>query len=1071
MKNLFSFYLCCFFSISCFAQGRYLEGFVQSEAGVKLEGASVSLQGATFQTRSDKNGYFRLPVRDSTITLVISLLGFETSFVTVNFPFKENLLIELQQKAEQLQEVVVSTGYEKTPLERLTGSFEKIDEQLINRSVSTDILSRIEHVTSGIYFNRQSYNFNFQGRPSSHNINVHGISTLRAANTGGNAPLIVLDNFPYEGDINNLNPNDIESITVLKDAAASSIWGAKAGNGVIVITTKKASYANPLRIRFNQNVNILGKPDLFSRPVINNADLIAVQRDLFERGFYNNMETNRARPALPPFVELLIKQRKGLMEESEVVAAAEAYGQQDVRQDMLQYLYRANVNQQYALNFSGGTENYNYLLSGDFDKVLATRVGDQNRRYTLRTEHGFRPLKNLEFQTRLQYAGSESLTAGDAEYYGNNGYKFPYVRLKDGAGRAAAIPRDYSTGYLSGLQQTGLLDWEYRPLDEIGLRTDAVKGKELMLNLGMNYKIVKWLSADLKYQYSWTDYSGENLATKDSYHARNLINRFSQISNGNVSRAIPLGGILEKNESSAVAQLARGQLNFNWQAKDLHRLDALVGFEIQERRNKSNASTTYGYDEELLTYATNVDFFNRYPIFDNLASPSAIMSGLSFASSTDRFVSTFANASYTFNGKYLLSGSARRDASNLFGLQTNDKWTPLWSVGMGWNVSEEPFFKLPYLSFLKMRATYGYSGNVDNTMSALTTISYNNFNSIYGVNWPAASIQNPPNPNLRWERVRNINLGLDFSIKGNRVTGTIDYYWKHTEDLFHFSPLDPTVGVISMTMNVANTKSKGLDLRLNTNNIIGKFGWSSNLVFSYNNNWITKTFVEYTGPASVLSGGLVPYEGNMIYGLYSYRWVGLDPEKGTPRGYFQGEISDDFRRIQSVQTSLDDLVFHGSARPLVFGAVRNTFTYLNFSLSANVSYKFSYFFRRQGLNYASLFNNADGHRDFYNRWQKPGDELHTDIPAMEYPIGLGNGFYQFSEILVEKGDHIRLQDVRLSYTYLPKKKWAGLQRCELFVYGGNLGIIWRANKRNLDPEVGGNIPAPRSIALGVNLQF
>jgi len=301
---------------------------------------------------------------------------------------------------------------------------------------------------------------------------------------------------------------------------------------------------------------------------------------------------------------------------------------------------------------------------------------------------------------------------------------------------------------------------------------------------------------------------------------------------------------------------------------------------------------------------------------------------------------------------------------------------------------------------------------------------------------------------------------------------SLDAYRKYTTDLFDNFPMDPTTGTSSMVLNVANMKSEGVDIKISTVNPFGSFQLGTTLLLTYNNNWITKTYLDYSSPPSyVRTGSLSTLAGTIAFPAYSYKWGGLDPDTGEPMGYLDGEPSKDYRTISSSSTKLEDLVFHGSARPLYFGAFRNTLDYKRWSLSMNIVFQLSYYFRRTGLDYGELFSNSVGHADYYNRWQHPGDEKTTHVPSMQYPDNSSaSTFYGYSEVLMEKGDHIRLQDIRLDFR-MGEVANLGLRSAQAFIYAQNIGVLWKATDLDLDPVTKGGIPSPRSVSVGLNLSF
>ncbi|MGH2622261.1 MAG: SusC/RagA family TonB-linked outer membrane protein, partial [Sphingobacterium sp.] len=350
-----------------------------------------------------------------------------------------------------------------------------------------------------------------------------------------------------------------------------------------------------------------------------------------------------------------------------------------------------------------------------------------------------------------------------------------------------------------------------------------------------------------------------------------------------------------------------------------------------------------------------------------------------------------------------------------------------------------------------------------------TTLSYNAGSPSYEFYERNAYIRNPPNPELRWEKVKTINFGTDFSLLNNRISGALDYYVKYTSDLLTPNTLDPTTGVNSLIMNVANTKTNGLDLRLNTLNTSGKLQWKTTFLYSFNKNIVTKYLLRRTNSSNYISSGVTPEEGYSVFPTFSYRFAGLDPENGDPIGYFEGGESKDYSKL-IINTPVTELKYHGSSRPLIFGTLRNDFTIKDFSLSFNLGFYFKYFFRRPSFSSAALIG-GEGHDDYYKRWQKKGDEQQTIVPSFQYPANsYRDQFYLMSEAVVEPGDHIRLEDIRLSYI-IPKIDRLKVGLINLSLYANNLGIIWRKNKLSLDPQNPYSVSAPRSIALGLNVKF
>jgi hypothetical protein len=329
-----------------------------------------------------------------------------------------------------------------------------------------------------------------------------------------------------------------------------------------------------------------------------------------------------------------------------------------------------------------------------------------------------------------------------------------------------------------------------------------------------------------------------------------------------------------------------------------------------------------------------------------------------------------------------------------------------------------------------------------------------------------------------------LNLGVDFALKNDIISGSVEYYFKKGTDIIGDNALAPSTGFLNLNFNTntvkgnfADMKGNGWDVQLYSKNISGTFIWNSQFLFSYSTDKVTH--YGGTNPPSQLvsygagaNGFVVPNEGKPVYGIYSFRWAGLDGATGDPLGYVSDTISKNYALLAN-PTRKEDIQYNGPARPQFYGAFGNTFSYRHLSLFVNITYKFEYYFKRFSVNYYNLVNYYSGNKDYSIRWQKPGDEKATQVPSLVYPANYSRDiFYNSSSILVEKGDHMRLQNISLSYA-LDKTIWARLplSHLQLYAYINNVGILWRANKEGLDPDYPLGIPAPRSYALGLRVNF
>jgi TonB-dependent starch-binding outer membrane protein SusC len=1042
------------------AQKRITGKVYDKQTNLPLPGVMVSFNNGT-AVNTDSTGYFNIKAPVNSDKIYFTSMG----YLSLQLPINEiSGTIYLEPNPTLMDEVIVSNGYQQIPKTRSTGSFDKIDNRLLNRSTGSNILDRLDGVTSSLFFSKVN---------GSQDLYIRGLSSITS---GASAPLIILNNFPYAGNIKDINPNDVESITILKDASAASIWGASAGNGVIVITTKKGKYQQPTRLSFSSTIISQDKPDLFKdRNFMSSSDFISVEKFLFSKGFYNSTLSNSfTYPVVSPVVELLSQARSGTISQSDADAQIDAFANYDVRSDYLKYLYRKAFTQQYSLGISGGSENVNYILSTGFDKNLLSVIGNGNRRNSLYASLNLKPVSKLEISTSITYTDSKSTTNGISSVNpgSNKSNIYPYARLADDQGNALVVPKDHRETYVDTVGNGLLKDWHYKPLDEIRNQDINSKSQNILINLGIKYRFNRELSFQIQGQYEKINNVNTNFYNGNSYYARNLINTYTSIVNNVAVLNIPDGGILDKEFAETENYNFRAQANYDVSFNKNNNLSILAGAEVRENNYTAQSDRVYGYNDNLLTFA-NVDYITEFDNFASFASNS-IPYNTGFTGTDDRYLSLFANAAYSFKNKYTITGSIRKDASNLFGVNANQKWSPFWSTGFAWKLSNEPFYHLKWLPLLKARITYGYSGNINNGLSALAIIHYSPSSRV--TNLPYAFAKQPSNPDLSWERTATTNYGIDFATTKNRFGGSLEYYIKNSSDLFIPVHIDPTIGIPGslLTENAGSLTTKGFDIKLNTSINLNKIKWEGQLLLSYVRSKVTSYKFDYADKSAYISTGYVisPLEGQDPYAIITYKWAGLEHETGDPQGYLNGTVSKDYYHILH-PTSINDLVIKGTARPPYFGSFTNSFYYKGFGVSANIIYKWGYNFMFSALQYNNLYNYWSMNSQFSQRWQKPGDEIHTNVPSMTYPSNIyRDQFYSKSEVNVDKGDNIRLQDIRLSYDFsFSEYQKKTLKDLQLFLYMNNVGILWKANHEGIDPDYGFGLPSPHSYSIGLKANF
>ncbi|NVM62190.1 TonB-linked SusC/RagA family outer membrane protein [Mucilaginibacter sp. SG538B] len=761
-----------------------VSGEVADTAGHPLNSATIRITGRGGYFYTDEAGKFAFTA-EAGEEVTVSFIGFRpyTFTVKTGMPYQK---IILQPVMAAITEVsVVSTGYQNIPKERATGSFSQLNNELLNRRTGSDMVSRLEGVVPGLLFNRNTSN---SSRGNS-DISIRGTNTLFS----NSQPLVVLDGFPFDGDINNINPNDIENITILKDAAAASIWGVRSGNGVIVLNSKKGRRNEKLAIELNGNVTATAKPDLFYSPgYLNSSDYTDIEQRLFKTGFYDGQIGDPLR-VTSPVVAILAAQRAGTLSAATAEAQLNALRKQDTRSELDKYFYRRGFLQQYSLNFRGGGDKSDYYFSAGEDRNTATLTGNNNNRITLNANYNFFPLKGLQVSAAVNYIQTKSNANSTAANTTVGGpyvnFTFPYESFADANGNPSAIVKSLNYDFAKNAQQQGYLDWLYRPLDELRNADNTGSSVENRINVGTQYRLIAGLDISVKYQFEKQTSNADNYYSPATFYTRNLVNQYAQPNgNGSFTYPVPNEGILQQSDGSLTSHHARGQISFDREPAAGHRVSVIIGSEISSAITESRSGTVYGYDKATRSSFAQIDYASYFNL--NPESGAAqIPTNLGFEKLTDHYISYFGNAAYTYLDRYTFSFSGRIDRSNLFGVATNHKSVPLYSTGLAWDISRESFYHLSWLPYLKVRATYGYNANVNKSASAITTLEQQSNAYYSGV--PYNIVNSPGNPELRWEKVRIANLGLDYTLKNSLLSGSFEYYTKRGIDLFGTSPLPP----------------------------------------------------------------------------------------------------------------------------------------------------------------------------------------------------------------------------------------------------------------------------------------
>lgn len=1045
-----------------------VRGTVLDENGQPLPGATVRVKNTSKVASTNAKGEFQLNDIDENAILQISFLGYKTQEVAIGQ--SRNITVKLEVGSADLEGVtVVSTGYQTLPKERATGSFNTVSKEQLDKP-STNIAQRLIGTTAGMQGKLDA-----DGNPR---FEIRGQTSLNNATA---SPLVVVDGFAIQGDFSTINPNDVESVTVLKDAAAASIWGAKSANGVIVVVTKKGSRSTPLKVNFSAFARLANKLDLdYVNPRASSAEAVD-----FEVKAYGNWGAPRNSGSL--FQNSLFGRSAAFTALNEVFlgkitttqrdALLDQYRSQNNKEQIKDELLANPLTQQYNLNLSGGSEKMSNTLSFLYEDSQSNFKNTNNRKYTFtyRTDADIFKWLQFNFSGLVNYNKRYNNGVTLADIQGID----PYQMLRNADGSLT----DLSTYYkptISRSVPTSLFpysDWTYNPIQEIANRKLTSEDLNTRLQAGLKFKVIKGLTFDSKIQYELFDTHNKDIYNENTFKVRKTINEavtWNQATNA-ITLNLPKGGMLDQSRSRTTSYNFRNQLNFDHKFGEQHELNFIAGSETSSIVTEFFGNpTTYGFNEQTLSVGT----FPNGP--GTAAAPLTNWVGFaldpfpytnSFTYRTDRYFSLFGNAAYTYNDKYTVSGSVRTDASNLITDDPSYRYAPFWSVGLGWQLSKENFMReVTWVDRLTMRATYGYNGNVDRSTSFRPLISLEpNPNTFTGDR--TSIISSFGNPTLRWEKTGTWNLGVDYSLFNSAIYGKVDVYHKSGKDLIAELSLPSVSGTSTQKLNNAQMTNKGIELELGTfQKISGNdITWRGNLNFAYNKNKITKLFVATYDAYILAQGGTAAYvEGASASDMWRYQYAGLVNNQPTLQG--PNGVTYDFTGFPPGDGRTYMLNMGTAVAPYTLG-MTNAFQVYDFNLSFIVTGKFGHVFQRSGFNYP---------RSGATPNNKLSEVLNGDpmkiIPlpqnALEPRYFFWDRFYPYMSYLIESASHIRMQEVNLTYN-LPSRLTSKLKvsRLQVFAQGNDLFTIV-ANNVGEDPEYPiGSLKPQARVSLGIKCEF
>lgn len=1007
-----------------FAQEKTVTGTVSDEAG-PLPGASVIVQGTERGTQTDIEGRFSISVNTGDV-LEISYVGYKTRTMTVGA--SNTVTVTLQTDAQVLGEVIVDT-YRSTTSKTTAAAVTTFSAEAIEDRANASVLQSLQGQVAGLNIGTGS------GQPGADStIILRGIGSLN----GNVEPLFVIDGIPVDEDgFRSINQNDIATFTILKDAAATSIYGNRGANGVIVITTKKGRYNQKLQFRYSSQ---FGFSEL--QPVniekMNSRQLLNWQRQ-YDAGFGADMS------------------------DAEIDAVA-----RQTNTDWTDIFFRKGITKSHDLTITSGSENTNNFTSLGYFEQDGIFKSTNIKRFTVRNNFGGRS-DNGKFNYSLNLNLNFSRASG-VDGAGSNAIYFapfraalqglPYLSPYDPDG-SITTDGGIAPGDLNGVLPENV---PYILLNSVSMDTNISDELKMLANFSADYNFAKNLTASMQLGM---DYSG--FKTLFILHPESILGPLQ------VDQDAEYGGIQQEGSSRDFRFNSLFSLNYNNTFADKHTIDATAYVEYYKAHYDAMSFTQLGLDPRLVgTGAAFIDGTTFEDLDDDNTTPETqpYIPSVGASKLQEGLFSYFANVDYDYEGKYGVSATIRRDAS--FRFVDDNKWGTFWSVGARWNIDEEAFMDGSVFNLLKLRASYGTSGNqrINNAQYSALNLYRNLYGSGSGYNGSVSTVPtNIANPDLQWEETVQANVGIDFGVWENRLTGSLDVYQKTTNELFQDTPVSPVNGTSGIDTNIGSMENRGAEATIKYV-IFDRNDWniSVNANSSYNKNKIVELPEAFDGLVNA-GGSTALIEGEQVGVFYVMRYAGVNPSNGNPLFYTaDGGLTETLSDSERVNTGK-------SIYPVWQGGFGTNIMYKGFELSTQWSYVADLY--RNNLDYADLEETSivdDGSNrtvSVTRAWQNVGDI--TDVPRVGNPYGSVD-YINSTDRYLEDASFLRLRNITLGYTFSQELlRDLPVSGVRFFVQAENL--VTFSSYRGWDAEGGfrttdrGNYPTPKIYTFGAVINF
>ena len=1050
----------------------HVYGVVTDYNNDPLPGVSIRGRDSNIHAVTDANGNYHITATEQEV-LSYKYIGMKEKIVVCD---RANIDVKMMEDTEYLNDVVV-IGYQDVDRSKLTSSVTSLKMEDIKNPGLTTIDKMLEGHVPGMIYMQNSGQVG-----STPKIRIRGTSTL----VGNREPVWVLDgivlNDPVPVDPNNLNdpdfvnllgnaisglnPNDIDEINVLKDASATALYGAKAGNGVIVITTKKGKVGAP-SVTYNGTMTYTRRPRYSDRDVymMTSAERLDVSKELIERGMYYNNVTQWS-----GYEQALQDYYSGKIDFDEYHRLTNYYS--ELNTDWFKLLTRDVVSHNHTASISGGSPTMRYYASLGYGDEGGVIKGESNKRYnaTVNLNANYKKV-SINFQLLGNYQKHDYLASGinvmDYAYnmartmpaYGTDGELFYY-------------PINNSFGNI----------YNYNILHELDNSGNQQLTNNLNLRTQLRYNLLQCLNLDGIFSYGISNTTQEEYYTGDTKYVFDL-----RADRSLRSDMCPLGGQLKREETRNNNWMARLQANFmkNFGANNQHLLTASAGVEATSTEYKGFAITRRGYFREYGGYFDYVptDYAMYYQQF--MASDEGKGKR---TRNLQNELAYYGTVGYGFRDTYIFNVHMRAERSNLFGTRANDEFSPIWSVSGRWNMKKDILRKVDWVTDVALRASWGYQGNMIPGQTSQMIIRQSTLTD-YIFNQPYATITNYPNPNLKWEKTSSSNVGLDFALFNNKVRGTISYFYKHTSDAFLTKKISEINGITQYVVNAGTLNNQGVELSfsftpIDQANISGGkrgFVWRIDPQIGEVINKVVNRAIN--NKTNVLRDELT----------YNDFLNGNLDVAGKPVGTFYSYLTREEVFLKVMEES-------GCREPYIQGGISNYFGYGNWGLSFNLTYSLGNKIRLSKIcsGYATnvAYPQQNLRKEFVNRWRRPGDEAYTNIPGLSteattnyamwwnnYPAtaysfaGTVYDMYDNSDLRVVSGNYLKLQTLSLRYNVDDKlTKLLGIQAAYINLVGTNLFTLCSSKLKGQDPSQSGSAPALNlsvrpSYSLNISLTF